>query len=76
MISRLERKGVDEIRKGHRLGGESDLGFLNKMYLLFHAINRLKEEAQNISIVFGRLAIKWQDKILELYAGESLSLEV
>lgn len=43
------------------------------MHLLFQAVSKEKEELEDVSIVFGRLAVKWQDKLLEVYPVETLN---
>lgn len=75
VVSRVERKGLDEIRRSHRLGGESDLSYLLRMHLLFHAVGRREEESEVVSIIFGRLAHKWQNRILEIIPLETLIFE-
>lgn len=43
------------------------------MNLLFQAVDRDEEESKVVSIVFGRLAVKWQNKILELFLVDTLN---
>lgn len=73
VIIKVERKGVDEIIKSYQLGGEIDLTFYTIIHLLFQAINISEEESEVVLIVFKRLSIKWQDRILELFLVETLS---
>lgn len=43
VVSRVENKDIDEIRKGCKLSGESDLAFLIRMHLHFQAMCRHEE---------------------------------
>lgn len=66
-------KGIDEIKKSCRLSRKLDLDFLTRMHLMFQALDKYKEEAEVMLIVFGRLVVKWQDKIMEIFPIETLS---
>lgn len=72
-VSKVGRGGIDEVRKIHRMGGESDLSLLTKMHLLFQAVGKRDEEQEVMPIVFGSLAINGQDRLLEVFPMETLS---
>lgn len=73
VVSRVQKKGMNEIRKSCRLNGETNLAFLMRMHLLFQAVNRHQEEVEVFLIVYDRLTMKWQDKILEAFPVETSS---
>lgn len=58
VVTKIERKGIVEIQRSHRLGGESDLGYLTCMHLLFQLVGRWEEKSEVVLIVFGRLVVK------------------
>lgn len=73
VVTKVKRRAVDEVRRTPRNQGETDLAFLSRMHLLFQAVGKYEEEAKVVSVVFGRLVVKWDDKILELYPEETLN---